>query len=822
MKAQTDPAKAAQAVLLRADQLAQRLPGGYARMLWRRVLLIQEDQYLPEVAMILACAGAQIDLITTQIPEWDDNFHPAFLQEILLLLEQREPRFRLDILRQINPNNFSCGPGYTIHQVDQQKWCDAITDPIDTILVDGASYLLDQPKEFLKTLHKLSPTGGIIDITSKNEQFTTNAQLDQIRQLIVTIGFGLRHVNQAMPGQSAGNIPDLSLGLIRLDAPMTDFPIIGRENPQIMAHCNARLDIAAQLVKDCEVLDAGGATGIGAKRYIEAGAKHVVSLEVVQEAIDIGNKALASEIEDGLLEMKQWDLNVSPLPFPDHKFDVVICLEVLEHIRNQDNAIKEFKRILKPGGVLLVSIPDADFELAISKLNQFENPFHISVPTRDDLKNMVRGLKIVKWLHQADTIGSIVTEDKPKSKIQSSQAIHANKWDVTTGSGQVVMALCRKPVRRRRKTTRNNSNESSAKSNVTIPKSLVSNLRLFGHTRDTMIQSQLRQRELEQALFTDRYQWWSRTNILTETISTHETELAALHNNATDLKTRLSEEHKATENEQICLRLKIEQINLKRSHLQDEISQLKQSLQINLSQLHEQREHFDNEHKRSTEEQNRSDEERKRFDKECKRFELERKRFAQAQARFDTERDHLQNQISLERKQYTSNHDKHVAELDKLIHAFQFSKQSNADLANKHDQLEATLANERKRLDESKRQIHTLQSILGAIKYTLAIPDCTKSNSTSMSHDLDSIHAAIQSLIADRDLAQQVIQETQLNYKQDKQKWNTERAQLLHRLGDQLGNAIVGVERRCLSIESRVYDMEDHIDNSLTQDAHDE
>lgn len=46
------------------------------------------------------------------------------------------------------------------------------------------------------------------------------------------------------------------------------------------------------------------------------------------------------------------------LPFSDRSFDYVTCLEGLEHIENPQQAMREFARMLKPGGHLIVSVPN--------------------------------------------------------------------------------------------------------------------------------------------------------------------------------------------------------------------------------------------------------------------------------------------------------------------------------------------------------------------------------------------------------------------------------------------------------------------------------
>jgi ubiquinone/menaquinone biosynthesis C-methylase UbiE len=45
------------------------------------------------------------------------------------------------------------------------------------------------------------------------------------------------------------------------------------------------------------------------------------------------------------------------LPFLDESFDMVTCFEVLEHVRNENQALAEILRILKSDGLLIMSVP---------------------------------------------------------------------------------------------------------------------------------------------------------------------------------------------------------------------------------------------------------------------------------------------------------------------------------------------------------------------------------------------------------------------------------------------------------------------------------
>jgi len=62
--------------------------------------------------------------------------------------------------------------------------------------------------------------------------------------------------------------------------------------------------------------------------------------------------------ELGDIPGKTADLNRDDLPFDDDHFDLVTCTEVLEHIENHHRVIREVGRILKPGGVFFLSVPN--------------------------------------------------------------------------------------------------------------------------------------------------------------------------------------------------------------------------------------------------------------------------------------------------------------------------------------------------------------------------------------------------------------------------------------------------------------------------------
>ena len=102
------------------------------------------------------------------------------------------------------------------------------------------------------------------------------------------------------------------------------------------------------------------------------------------------------------------NLDYEILPFENDSFDIIICLETLEHIINPKRVMKEFKRVVKKNGMIIVSIPnDYNFVLrfyylfGIKKKNidqSFEvvnKNLHIHrVRVKDILKFLGRYLKI--------------------------------------------------------------------------------------------------------------------------------------------------------------------------------------------------------------------------------------------------------------------------------------------------------------------------------------------------------------------------------------------------------------------------------------------
>ncbi|HNY49829.1 MAG TPA: class I SAM-dependent methyltransferase [Smithella sp.] len=105
--------------------------------------------------------------------------------------------------------------------------------------------------------------------------------------------------------------------------------------------------------------------------------------------------------------------DINKLPFADASFDCVICSEVLEHIPDHQNAIRELDRILKPNGTLAVSVPRYFAERIcwlISHAYHNEEGGHIRIYRKKQLYQMLTGQGFRCW------------------KINYKHALHAPYW----------------------------------------------------------------------------------------------------------------------------------------------------------------------------------------------------------------------------------------------------------------------------------------------------------------------------------------------------------------------------------------------------------
>ncbi len=94
------------------------------------------------------------------------------------------------------------------------------------------------------------------------------------------------------------------------------------------------------------VLDAG--CGSGRTMQELAGYGRVSGIELSPDAAEVARARGLGEVHIGSLEH---------LPWEDESFDLITCLDVIEHIDDDIGALAELRRVCVPGGWLLVTVP---------------------------------------------------------------------------------------------------------------------------------------------------------------------------------------------------------------------------------------------------------------------------------------------------------------------------------------------------------------------------------------------------------------------------------------------------------------------------------
>lgn len=64
------------------------------------------------------------------------------------------------------------------------------------------------------------------------------------------------------------------------------------------------------------------------------------------------------------------NVNIYNMPYPDNTFDAVILSEVLEHIERDVDGLKEVYRVLKPGGMVAITVPNANYPFWWDPINK--------------------------------------------------------------------------------------------------------------------------------------------------------------------------------------------------------------------------------------------------------------------------------------------------------------------------------------------------------------------------------------------------------------------------------------------------------------------
>ena len=131
------------------------------------------------------------------------------------------------------------------------------------------------------------------------------------------------------------------------------------------------------------VLDFGCGSGYGSASIAET-ARSVQAVDVAQDAVDY---AKANFSRPNLFFTR-----IAPdaqIPFADESFDVVLSFQVFEHVKNTNFYLHEVRRVLVPGGRLILITPDRSTRLL--PLQQPWDRWHLREYSQGELRRILRG-----------------------------------------------------------------------------------------------------------------------------------------------------------------------------------------------------------------------------------------------------------------------------------------------------------------------------------------------------------------------------------------------------------------------------------------------
>lgn len=156
------------------------------------------------------------------------------------------------------------------------------------------------------------------------------------------------------------------------------LPAYAHKNPLIdyvfWRRVELAFDIASQ-TKGGRVLDFGCGSGLLSYALAQQNIR-VVANDIVFAPLNIVRKHIT--FPDGI---EYWEGSLLNRQIPDMHFDFIVALDVLEHIDNIDDYITVFKRILKPGGIIIVSGPTENMIYKIGRRlagQRFTGDYHLT------------------------------------------------------------------------------------------------------------------------------------------------------------------------------------------------------------------------------------------------------------------------------------------------------------------------------------------------------------------------------------------------------------------------------------------------------------
>ena len=189
-----------------------------------------------------------------------------------------------------------------------------------------------------------------------------------------------------------------------------------------------RYAVALERCKGRVVLDIASGEGYGSN-LLAAVASKVTGVDIDAEAVQTANEKYAAQRSN--LEFVRG--SADSIPVGPGLFDVVVSFETIEHHDKHEEMMKEIKRVLKPGGLLIISSPD---KLFYSDKPGTINPFHVKELYKDEFRSLLASyFKNVGLYRQKAFFSSVIIPDDSNTANKNIQFYEGNYSAISNSAG---------------------------------------------------------------------------------------------------------------------------------------------------------------------------------------------------------------------------------------------------------------------------------------------------------------------------------------------------------------------------------------------------
>jgi len=161
----------------------------------------------------------------------------------------------------------------------------------------------------------------------------------------------------------------------------------------------ARYTFASRLARGKRVLDAGCGAGYGSAELAHA-AQCVVGMDVAAEAVSFAREHYR------LPNLSFTQASCTAAPYKDSSFDLITAFEVIEHLENWRDFLREARRVLAANGQFIVSTPNKAYYTE-SRGVEGANPFHVHEFEFEEFRTELKAIFPYVSLYLENHVGGV-------------------------------------------------------------------------------------------------------------------------------------------------------------------------------------------------------------------------------------------------------------------------------------------------------------------------------------------------------------------------------------------------------------------------------